>query len=154
MMDTAPLGLLAWLLRLVASRDAANAAIGDMLEELGDRTAAGRRPRRPRVWVNRHMVRAIALEVNAAAPRLLRTTGLIVRDAQRAIRAAPAHSLFVVLVLAVGVTLGTVTFSVVDAVVLAPLPVEHAERLVSIPTRDEKFKPRITPDLYGSSATV
>jgi predicted permease len=143
-----PLGLLAWLLRLASSRAAAHAAIGDMLEELSDRTAAGRRPRFPALWINLHTVRAIVLEMSAAIPRLLRTTGLIVRDALRALRAAPAHALFIVLVLAAGVTLGTVTFSVVDAVVLTPLPVEQPERLVSIPTRDEKFTQRITPDLY------
>ena len=54
---------------------------------------------------------------------------LILRDAIRAIRVSPAHSLFVMLVLAAGVTLGTITFSVVDAVVLKPLPIDHPERL-------------------------
>jgi hypothetical protein len=45
----------------------------------------------------------------------------------------------VILVLAIGVTVGTITFSVVDAVVLRPLPVVQPEQLVTIPTRDERF---------------
>ncbi len=40
------------------------------------------------------------------------------------------------------------TFSVVDAVVLKPLPVDHPERLVYIPTRDQGRKQRITPEIY------
>ena len=80
--------------------------------------------------------------------RLSRSAGLLLRDATRALRAAPAHSLFVMLILAVGVTAGTVTFSVVDAVVLKPLPIEQPDRLVSIPTRDPNFKERITPEVF------
>jgi len=131
-----PIGPLVWVLRKVSSREAADAAIGDALEEFG-----GRR-------INWYVLRALASAILAAAPRLLRSAGLVVRDAGRAIRAAPAHSLFVVFVLATGVTLATVTFSVVDAVVLQPLPVEHPERLVVIPTRDQQFKQRITPEVY------
>src|SRR5262245_45775789 len=74
--------------------------------------------------------------------------GLMLRDAMRALRAAPGHALVVVLVLAAGVTLGTITFSVVDAVVLKPLPVERPERLVTIPTRDETRALRITPEVF------
>ena len=73
---------------------------------------------------------------------------LTLRDAWRSLRAAPAHSLFVVFVLTVGITVGTVTFSVVDAVILKPLPLEQPEQLVHIPTRDQDFKLRITPELY------
>lgn len=147
-MTPSPIRPLAWLLGIVSSRDAADAAIGDVLEELGERTRAGRRPRHPALWVNLHTLRAIALESLAAVPRRTRSAGLILRDAVRAIRAAPAHSLFVVFVLAAGITLATVTFSVVDAVVLKPLPFDHPERLVTISTRGEDFKPRITPDVF------
>ncbi len=147
-MAPSPIRPLAWLLRRVSSRDAANAAIGDVLEELGERRAGGWAPRRPALWVNLQTVRAIVAELLGGAPRWLRSAALIVRDAARAIRAAPAHSLFVVFVLAAGVTLGTVTFSVVDAVVLKPLPVDHPEQLVNISVEDKAFKPRITPDVY------
>ena len=143
-----PAGVLVRLLRMVSSRDEANAALGDVLEELAERNAAGRGPRWPALWVNLHALREIFSTMRAGAPRLIRSTGLIVRDATRALRSVPANSLFVILVLAIGVTVGTITFSVVDAVVFRPLPVEEPEQLVTIPTRDKELKARITPEKY------
>jgi len=143
-----PLRPLGWLLRQVSSQADRDAVVGDVLEELTDLRARGRWPRHPAVWVNLQVLRAVQLEVLAALPRLLRSAGLIQRDAVRAMRAAPAHSVFVMLVLAAGISVGTLTFSVVDAVVLKPLPIDRPEQLVSIPTRDESFKVRITPEIY------
>jgi predicted permease len=138
-----------WLLSLVSSKDAAQAVVGDVFEELDARRAEGRTPRLPRVWITVQLLRAVALETGATLPRLRRSCGLIVRDAVRALRASPAHSSLVVLVLAAGITLATVTFSVVDAVVLRPLPVDQADRLVSIQTWDPSArKGRVTPDLF------
>ena len=98
--------------------------------------------------MNLQTMRAIGLGVRGGAARSIRSAGLILRDAIRALRAAPAHSLVIILVLATGVTAGTVTFSVVDAVVLRPLPLEQPEQLVSIPTRDRDFTERITAEMY------
>jgi predicted permease len=143
-----PLGVLASLLRMVSSREAANAAIGDLLEDLAERQRSSRAPRRPTLWLNVQIARMIGATVTVSVPRLTRSAGLIVRDATRAFRVAPAHSLFIVLVLAIGVTTGTVTYSVVDAVVLKPLPLAQPEQLVIIPTRDPDFTLRITPDVF------
>jgi predicted permease len=147
-MPPTPNALVTWLLRTLSSRDDASAEIGDVLDELVEQTAAGRRPRRPTLWINMQLTRAIVTELRTAGPRAMRSLGLVLRDATRAVRATPAQSLFIVGVLAAGITLGTVTFSVVDAVMLRPLPVDHPEQLVSISTRDKDFKARITPDLY------
>ena len=55
----------------------------------------------------------------------------------------------VVGVLATGITAGAVTFSVVDAVLLKPLPIEDAERVVSIGPFDvQSRKQRITGELF------
>jgi predicted permease len=145
-----PSGVLVWLLRMVSSRDEAAAAVGDILEEFEERTRSGRAPRLPRFWVNLQTMRAIATTMVAGVPRVSRSAGLILRDSVRALRAAPASSLFVILVLAIGVTVGTITFSVVDAVILRPLPVERPEQLVTIPTGDvlPPFSTRITPEKY------
>ena len=62
-------------------------------------------------------------------------------------RAAPARSVFVMLVLAAGIGVWTLTFSVVDAVVLKPLPIHRPEQLVPF-RRDQDFKRRITPEIY------
>jgi putative ABC transport system permease protein len=72
--------------------------------------------------------------------RGLRAIGLIVRDASRAVRRAPSHAAMVAGVLAIGVTAGTVTFSVVDAVLLKPLPIEGGDRLVFISSFDTKAR--------------
>ena len=69
-------------------------------------------------------------------PRVLRSAGLVVRDAARAVRRAPSHAAMVIGVLAVGITAGTVTFSVVDAVLLKPLPIAGGDRLVFISSFD------------------
>ncbi len=54
------------------------------------------------------------------------------RYAGRALRRAPAFSLVVVTTLALAIGANTAIFSVVDAVLLNPLPFENADRLVSI----------------------
>jgi predicted permease len=100
--------------------------------------------------VNLHVLEAAGAAVRAAAPRWLRACGHTLRDAVRALRRSPGHALFVLLVLAVAISAATVTFSVVDAVVLRPLPFDRPDRLVSIlgreprgpyPLRTEQFWP-------------
>src|SRR3954470_14520295 len=117
-----PSRLLVRLLRFVSSPDAANAAVGDMLEDLDHRRAAGRAARWPALSLNGQIVRAVFACAIAALPRVRRTGGHILRDAARALRRAPAHALFILVILSVGMAAATVTFSVVDAVVLRPLP--------------------------------
>jgi len=141
-----PSGALVWLLRLVSSRDAAHAVVGDACEELSERRSSGHAPRRPALWINLQIARAIGAAVLAGLPRGVRSSGLLLRDAVRTLRGAPSHALFVVLVLAVGITAGTVAFSVVDAVLLKPLPVDQPHELVTISGPD--FKRRITPEQY------
>jgi predicted permease len=83
------------------------------------------------------------------ARRWFRTAGLVLRDAWRAVRRAPAHAAMVIGVLAIGITAGAVTFSVVDAVLLKPLPIEDGERVVFLSTYDVPArKQRINGDLF------
>ena len=105
---------------------------------------ASRSPGWPRLWVNAQILKAIGWAVFAGLPRLARSVALTVRDAVRALRHAPAQSLFVIFILGIGIAAGTVTFSVVDAVVLRPLPFDHPEQLVQISTWERVSKPRIT----------
>jgi putative ABC transport system permease protein len=145
-----PPALLAALLRTASSSDAANAAIGDMVEELGALAQTDRAPAMPRVWLASRLAAAIVATTAAAIPRRLRTGALIVRDAWRSVRRSPAHSLFVMSILALGIAVGTLTFSVVDAVLLKPLPIDHPEELVSIPSNNFPEKPykKLTPQQY------
>jgi predicted permease len=133
----------------VTSDHAADAAIGDAFEELDDRQARGRGPRWPALWLRWRLVGAITAAIGAAIPRWCRSAAVCVRHAVHAIRSAPKHSAFVVCVLTAGITLATVTFSVVDAVILKPLPIEEADRLVSLNGYDfAARRQRITGDSF------
>ena len=89
--------------------------------------------------------------VSAPAPFVFscRIVARLVRAAFRTIRCTPAHSTFVVSILAVAIAVGTVTFSVVDAVLLKPLPIPDGNRLVMIPAVDTvAHKWRVTPQVF------
>ncbi len=62
--------------------------------------------------------------------RRFRSALTVTRDAWRALRTAPATTSFAILILTVAIAAATVTFSVVDAVVLRSLPFEDSERIV------------------------
>jgi putative ABC transport system permease protein len=145
-----PPALLVALLQALSSRHAASAAIGDIFEELGDLESAGRAPALPRMWLAARIVRAIVAASAAALPRAARTVALIVRDAWRSVRRSPAHSLSVMSILALGITVGTLTFSVVDAVLLKPLPLDRPEELVTIPSTNFPARPfkQLSPQQY------
>jgi predicted permease len=66
----------------------------------------------------------------------------VIRDAWRSVRRAPMHSLAVVSILAFGIAFGTVTFSVVDAVLLKPLPVRNADALTWVYLNNAPSQPR------------
>jgi putative ABC transport system permease protein len=127
------------LLRLVSSSEAASAVAGDILEELNERRTNRLTPLWTTLWLNWRLLEAVMAFVWTATPRALRSAGYTVRDAARALRRAPAHALFILLILAVGICTATVTFSVVDAVVLAPLPFDHAEDIVQVSGRNRSL---------------
>src|SRR5450432_3063091 len=80
---------------------------------------------------------------------LMKTFWNDLRFALRQLRKAPGFAVIAVLVLALGVGANTAVFSVVDAVLLRPLPYPEADRLVSVvetSTRDTADEVTQTPD--------
>ena len=139
-----PSGPSAWLLRAVTSPARAAAILGDLAEEHGDLVTAGE-VRHPRLWMERQVWRHILAEVGALAPASARGAAMLCRDAWRSLRATPGVTAFILCVLTLGISAATVTFSVVDAVVLRPLPFPGAGRLVAIEAR--------RPGAFGNVST-
>jgi putative ABC transport system permease protein len=133
-----PSRLLIRVLGRVLSVSAAHAVAGDLLEELEARTQAGRPPRSPGLWLHTQMVLAALAGLRVGAPRWARSSAHLLRDAWRALRRSPAHAMFILVVLAVAIAVATLTFSVVDAVVLRPLPFDQSDRLVQIAGRTQR----------------
>lgn len=101
--------------------EAAAAVEREIQDWARERPALARRPRRPPL-------------LEAAPGGASRLAGLLfdVRHAARALFRQRGHSSLVVLTMAVGIGVTTTLFSVVDGVLLKPLPWLAAERLVSV----------------------
>jgi putative ABC transport system permease protein len=144
--EVEPARWLTGLLRRLSSRAAANAAIGDLLDELADRADAGRAPSWPRLWINLQAAGVAMSFASTALPRLWRSIWQVLNDSVRSLRRSPGYSILVVVILAVGIAAGTITYSVVDAVVLRPLAIDEGDRLITFSTRDDQFKPRVSQE--------
>jgi predicted permease len=57
---------------------------------------------------------------------------MVLQDAWRSLRSAPGTTAFSVIILTAGIAAATITFSVVDAVILRSLPFEDSERVVVV----------------------
>ncbi len=94
----------------------------------------GKRPRDP--------MEVLSPSEAARRSSVLESLGQDLRHAARALLGSPGVSALVVLALALGIGANTAIFSVIDAVLLRPLPFENPERVVQIVDRFEKYPDR------------
>jgi predicted permease len=112
--------------------------LGDLEEEF--RTRAGESPQAARRWYWRQTLRCLASPPKPTSVALplrnrdpfMRTLAADLRYAIRVLLRTPSFALAVIGVLALGIGANTAIFSIVNAVLLRPLPFEDAGRLVRV----------------------
>jgi len=135
----APPALAVWLLKRRLSGDWQEFVLGDLEEEFHSRAAES--PSAARRWFWRQAIHCAARLPAHQAVRLAPAASgdshvsMILSDLRYAFRTlsrAPAFALAVVLVLALGIGVNTAIFSIVNTVLLRPLPYEQSDRLVRL----------------------
>ncbi|HEY7476083.1 MAG TPA: ABC transporter permease, partial [Vicinamibacterales bacterium] len=141
-MTTRPPRVADWLLRRRVPAEWRDFVVGDLHEEFAARAAAA--PARARRWFWRQTIRCLVTPLPAPegeaqrsrAPgrrsAIGRTILADLRTGVRGILRAPAFSLGVVVVLGLGIGANTAIFSIVNAVLLRPLPFSEPDRLVRL----------------------
>jgi len=136
---TAPPAAAAWLLKRRLSGDWLEFVLGDLEEEFHSRAAAS--PSAARRWFWRQAIRcaarppahhAVRLTPTASGDSHVSTILSDLRYAFRTLSRAPAFALAVIVVLALGIGVNTAIFSIVNTVLLRPLPYAQADRLVRL----------------------
>ncbi len=111
-----------WFIGRLSSKASADAILSDIGEIAG-----------PNRWrLEREAWAYIASLTGLAVGRWLAVGQLVLRDATRSLRTTPRITGVMFVILALTITAATVTFSVVDAVVLRPLPFDQDHELVSV----------------------
>ncbi len=130
------------LLEWVATDEASEFVLGDLDEEF-HRRALDNGPAAARRWYRRQVLRSLPSlarhrfsrsrnDTRAQGDSMLQAFLLDLRQSARALRQTPGFALVAVSTLALGVGANGAIFSILDAVILRPLPFPQAEQLVLV----------------------
>ena len=146
---TGPPRLAIWLLTRRLSAEWRDFIVGDLEEEFA--TRSGDSPVAGHAWFWWQTMRCLAapppvrpnplLHGSSQGDSRMRTLFADLRYAFRVMSRTPSFAVAVVSVLALGIGANTAIFSIVNAVLLRPLPFEEPERLVRIFTRTPGGRP-------------
>jgi len=146
---TDPPRLAIWLLTRRLSPEWRDFIVGDLEEEFA--TRSGDSPLAARAWLWWQTMRCLAAPPpvypkplplgSSQGDSRMRTLFADLRYAFRVMSRTPSFAVAVVSVLALGIGANTTIFSIVNAVLLRPLPFEETERLVRIFTRTPGGRP-------------
>jgi putative ABC transport system permease protein len=156
---TNPPRLAIWLLARRLSTEWRDFVVGDLEEEFSTRSVDS--PMAAHAWFWWQTVRCLAapppVRLNslpmgsASGDSTMRTLFADLRYAFRVMSRTPSFAITVVGVLALGIGANTTIFSIVNAVLLRPLPFEEPERLVRIFTRRPGGRPfELSPGKFYS----
>ena len=121
-----------WLLRVGRTDAERTALLGDLEEERRARMAAGSSRIAAVAWYTREVVYAFACALRDARPSLRLAVGRDIRYTLRRWRQRPGFAAAAMLTLGLGIAAATSIFSIVDAVLLKPLPWRAPESLVVV----------------------
>jgi putative ABC transport system permease protein len=156
---TGPPRLAIWLLTRRLSADWRDFVVGDLEEEFAARR--GDSPVAAHAWLWWQTLRCLAAPPpvrpnplpagSSEGDSRMRTVFADLRYAFRAMSRTPSFAVAVVSMLALGIGATTTIFSIVNAVLLRPLPFEEPDRLVRIFTRTPRGRPfEVSPGkFYG-----
>lgn len=130
-----PSRLAVWCLRMLMPRSEADAVLGDLNEDRPQRSPSAPLSSSSERRVEWRAWQCVLAFLPFAVRRMGRSFWHVVRYAERSLRSAPGATAGIILILTLGISAATVTFSVVDTVVLRPLPFERDHELVVVELR-------------------